>query len=182
MTSGYTQFSSNDEWMTPRYALRDFFSYTNIDPQQFKIWEPFYGDGRSTTIMQSMGYRVIDCNGKDFFTTPPPSQSDVILVSNIPFSKKKEILRFLLVTKNIPRFAVLLPVNTFYTKYFHEILEEAKDREVNMLIPNARIQYTRDGKKISYCALDTAWMVSGIDLPPPRFGMHFMPPVGPRDA
>ena len=179
-SSGYMQFSSNDEWMTPRYALRDFFSYTKID-KQYRIWEPFYGDGRSTNIMKTMGYDVIECEGKDFFSTPIPT-GNVILVSNIPFSIKKQILQFIFLEANIERFAILLPVNTFYTKYFHEILEKTENRNVNMLIPHARIQYTKNGKKISYCALDTAWMVSGIDLPTPRHGMHFMPAIGPRDA
>jgi hypothetical protein len=176
----FTPFNTDDEYMTPTYAFRDFFSYVNIDKEQYTLWEPFYGDGRSSEIMEGFGFDVIRCQGKDFFLTPPPEGDNIIMVTNPPFSTKKEVLRYVLEVYNIQRFAILLPSQTFYAKYFQKML--SGDRKITMLVPPARVQFVKNGVKTRCNALDTAWMVSGLPLPEPPHGIHYLPEIGPRDA
>jgi len=179
-TGTFTQFNTDDEYMTPTYALRDFFSYTKIDKERFKLWEPFYGDGQSGKTMKAFGYNVIECKDKDFFQTPAPSEDNVIMITNPPFSQKKDVLNHILNVMNFKRFAILIPSSTFFAKYLHKMIADKKE-SFQMLIPNARIQFVKNGVKTRCNALDTAWFVSGIDLPDTNGSLHFMPAVGPRD-
>ena len=55
-------------------------------PRDKTIWEAFYGDGQSGQDLESMGFNVIH-EPIDFFSH---DEGDVI-VSNIPFSKKKDV-------------------------------------------------------------------------------------------
>ena len=69
--------------MTPKYAwewIKDFI------PKDKQIWEAFYGDGESGRYLTDLGFNVIH-EEVVFFTN---NVGDII-VSNPPFSQKKEI-------------------------------------------------------------------------------------------
>lgn len=170
----------DDEYMTPTYALRDLFNYVKIDPKKDKIFEPFYGTGYSTKIIQDMGYKVTPGKEVDFFKVKFPKRSS-ILVTNPPFSIKREVLQHVFVTKKCERFAILLPSQTVFSAYFHKMVKE-NNINIKILIPHARIQFVKDGVKTRCNALDTCWITSGIDLPDVQGGTHFMPAIGPRNG
>ena len=49
-------FLKHDDYMTPRYAWEDIKEYI---PSDKVIWEAFYGDGTSGTILEDLGFNVI---------------------------------------------------------------------------------------------------------------------------
>lgn len=173
----------DDEYMTPMYCLRDMLSYTKIGKEE-TLWEPFHGDGGSGAKMKKLGYKVIECKDQDFFTTPPPEDRSIIMVTNPPFSIKKEVLDHIINVQQWDRFAILIPAVTVHTRYFHKILEKRGDDMpvISLLFPHARIQFIKNGVKTRQNSTDTLWITAGIDLPFPRRGAHFMPVDGPRDA
>ena len=74
-------FLKHDDYMTPKYAWEDIKEYI---PKK-KIWEAFYGNGKSGDYLTELGFDVIH-EEIDFF------ENDLgeIIVSNPPFSKSKE--------------------------------------------------------------------------------------------
>ena len=76
-------FLKHDDYMSPRYVWEDIKKYI---PNDKVIWECFYGDGQSGKDLEDMGYEVIH-EPIDFFEN---NKGD-ILVSNPPFSKKKQV-------------------------------------------------------------------------------------------
>jgi hypothetical protein len=128
-------FIKHDDYMTPRYAwewIKDFI------PKDKVIWEAFYGDGESGKILSDLGFNVIH-EETDFFTN---NLGDVI-VSNPPFSKKKEVMTRL---KEIDKpFIIICPSSMINTKYIRNLF---KDDRLQIIIPNKRINFKKliDGK------------------------------------
>ena len=128
-------FLKHDDYMTPKYAwenIKDFI------PKDKVIWEAFYGDGKSGTHLQELGFNVVhEC--VDFF------ENDLgeIIVSNPPFSKCKEILSRLLILDK--PFILILPSSKINTSYFREW----KDKGLQIIIPIKRIHFEKhiDGEK-----------------------------------
>jgi hypothetical protein len=69
--------------MTPKYAWENIKQYI---PKK-KIWEAFYGDGKSGSYLQELGFDEIH-EEIDFFE----ENRGEIIISNPPFSKSKEVL------------------------------------------------------------------------------------------
>ena len=178
---GFVTLRKDDEYMTPRYALRDMLTYVNIDPAKDTLFEPFYGTGRSSIVMKELGYEVVPGKEVEFFDVAFPDEANHILVTNPPFSIKRKVLDYIITQKKCRRFAILLPSPTIFAAYFHEMIR-AQNLVVSVLIPNARIQFVKNGKKTRCNALDTCWITAGIDLPDAGGGSHFPPAVGPRDG
>lgn len=86
------KFSKNDELYTPEILVRPILKY--LKPKSV-IWCPFdtkYSE--FVIILKEEGHKVIYSHswyGKDFFNYKPSEPYDYIL-SNPPFSKKKEVL------------------------------------------------------------------------------------------
>ena len=76
-------FSKHDDYMAPKYAWEWIIDFV---PRHKTIWETFYGDGNSGKYLTELGLNVIHTQN-DFFTS---DEGDVI-ISNPPFSKKKEV-------------------------------------------------------------------------------------------
>ena len=129
------KFIEHDDYMTPKYAwewIKDFI------PKDKVIWEAFYGDGESGKILSDLGFNVIH-EETDFFTN---NLGDVI-VSNPPFSKKKEVMTRL---KEIDKpFIIICPSSMINTKYIRNLF---KDDRLQIIIPNKRINFKKliDGK------------------------------------
>ena len=88
----------------PLYAIRDLLDHWQLE--NLHIYEPFIGSGHSTKCMRKLGHTVY-APGGDFFTHGVPDRS-LYLITNPPFSIKKEILRKIFVEWNHPRVALLL--------------------------------------------------------------------------
>ena len=85
------QYKLDDEYMTPFYAFNGLFEYIKID-KNTKIWEPFLGDGGSVKKMKKIGFSEVHAEDINFFECTAPDR-DAILVTNPPFSIKKQVLR-----------------------------------------------------------------------------------------
>lgn len=145
--------TKNDEWMSPNHIWDTVLQYTPIDK---KIWEPFYSpDSTSGDYMISKGYDVI-WRKEDFFEVDYP---DRIIITNPPFSKKKQILEKLF--NNDYAFMILLPMNCLFRVYFQKYLDK-----VQIIIPNRRINFIKKDlglqKNIN---LECVWICHKMNLP-----------------
>ena len=151
-------FIKHDDYMTPKYAwdwIKDFI------PKDKVIWEAFYGDGESGKILSDLGFNVIH-EETDFFTN---NLGDVI-VSNPPFTKKKEVMTRL---KEIDKpFIIICPSSMLNTQYVRHLF---KDDRLQIIIPNKRINFKKliDGKVPDNwgdrCSFDCFYYCWKLDLP-----------------
>jgi len=146
-------FLKYDDYMTPNNAWDNIIEYI---PKDKKIWECFYGDGRSGKYMKSIGLNVIH-EPIDFFKN---NLGDII-ISNPPFTLKKEVFtRLKLLDKP---FIMICPSSMINTKYFRELFKET---EIQILIPRKRIQFIKDGlEKEGRCNFDCFYYCYKINLP-----------------
>lgn len=130
-------FLKHDDYMTPKSAWDNIKNYI---PKDKVIWECFYGDGDSGKYLKELGYNVIH-EPVDFFKT----DMGEILVSNPPFSKKKQVLTRL---KELGKpFIMIMPSSSINTLYVRELFSNCKDK-LQIIIPRRRINFTKkiDGK------------------------------------
>tara|TARA_Y100001938_G_C8040536_1_gene405929 strand:+ start:28 stop:534 length:507 start_codon:yes stop_codon:yes gene_type:complete len=130
-------FIKHDDYMTPKKSWEDILNYI---PKDKVIWEAFYGDGESGEFMKQLGLNVIH-EPIDFF------ENDLgdIIISNPPFSKKKEVFTRL---KELDKpFIMICPSSCINTKYMRELFGNSKDA-LQIIIPRRRINFTKkiDGK------------------------------------
>ena len=131
--------SGNDEFYTPRYAVKPITKY--IKPNS-TIWCPF--DTEQSLFVQEfqkVGHKVIYThidNGIDFFTTPTPICDYII--SNPPYSMKGEVLSRLF-DIGIP-FAMLVGVVGLFES--QKRFEMFRDNEFEIMYFNKRIAYFKD--------------------------------------
>tara|TARA_R110001592_G_scaffold268772_2_gene535084 strand:- start:2701 stop:3528 length:828 start_codon:yes stop_codon:yes gene_type:complete len=143
--------------MTPKYCWQNIEEYI---PKDKIIWEAFYGDGKSGTYLEEMGYNVIH-EPVDFFKN---DMGDII-VSNPPFSKSKEVMNRLL--KLDKPFIILFPSSKINTQYFREW----RNKNLQIIIPRARIHFDKkvDGETPedykSSCNFDCFYYCYKMNLP-----------------
>jgi Adenine-specific methyltransferase EcoRI len=125
-------FLKHDDYMTPKYAWENIKDYI---PTNKVIWEAFYGDGKSGTYLQELGFEVIH-EPIDFFEN---SKGDVI-VSNPPFSKSNEVLTRL---KELNKpFIVIFPSSKINTQYVRNLFMNTTD-PLQIIIPRKRIHFEK---------------------------------------
>lgn len=147
-------FTNDDDFMTPKSAWEDISQYI---PKNKVIWECFYGDGRSGAYLRELGFEVIHEN-IDFFE----NNLGDILVSNMPYSIKKEVFTRL---KKIDKpFVMLVPTTTLHTKYFKNLFEN--DR-IQVILPYKKRQFSSNKKalKKSGCSFYTCYICYKMNLP-----------------
>lgn len=137
----------------------------HLDPSTHYILEPFVGSGHSTKHMRSQGFQVTNGNHVDFFkqTVPvPPPGMKVVLVSNPPFSIKRQILSHL-ESLGMHDVALLLPAPVLFTKYFHTFCH---DHHVQLVIHSKRCAFLDPvtGKAGGSASFDVAWICVGLGL------------------
>lgn len=128
-------YIKNDEYYTPNSEwdkIKDFI------PKDKKIWEAFYGDGNSTKYLTSLGFDVISYN-EDFFT----SNHGDIVVTNPPFSKKKEVINRLIDLNK--SFIMIMPLEVLTYKYIEPIRDH-----LQLLIPKKRMIFLKDNKEVKF--------------------------------
>ena len=83
----------NDECYTPRYGVEPIIKYL---PEGKTIWCPFDTENSEyVKVLREKGFNVIYSHialGQDFYTYEPEEEWD-IMVSNPPFTKKKDIFK-----------------------------------------------------------------------------------------
>ena len=123
-------FKKHDDYMTPKHAWEDI---KHLIPK-VKIWEAFYGDGKSGEYLTELGYDTIH-EERDFFTEPPDEWD--MIVSNPPFSHSKEVMKKLL--EYDKPFIIIMPSSKINTSYFREW----KDKGLQIIIPRKRIHFVK---------------------------------------
>jgi len=147
-------FLKHDDYMTPKYVWENIKEYI---PKNKVIWEGFYGDGKSGTYLEELGFKVIH-DKDDFFE----SNKGDILVSNPPFSKIKEVLERI-VELDKP-FIMILPSSKINTQYFRNLFIDKKDK-IQIIIPRKRIQFIKDGNDLqNKCNFDCFYYCWKINL------------------
>jgi len=145
-------FNKNDEYMTP------FSAWDNIKqfiPRDKVIWEAFKGSGESCTHLQKLGFDVVSTD-EDFFTCAHGE----CIVTNPPFSKKKEVLQRL---KELDKpFILIMPVSTLSTQYIKKYFKD----QLQIIIPKKRIQFhgTPNAINIKGCHFDCFYFCYKINL------------------
>jgi hypothetical protein len=129
-------FTKYDDYMTPNYAWDNIKDYI---PKDKIIWEAFYGNGNSGNYLKTLGFNVVH-EEIDFFNN---DKGDII-VSNPPFTIKKEIL-IRLKELNKP-FILIMPCSTLTTQYIRTLFKN----DIQIIIPRKRIQFIKlvDNKEI----------------------------------
>jgi hypothetical protein len=131
-------FAVHDDYMTPASAWENIAhlmpKYYIQGPimRRIVLWEPFYGDGTSGRhLREATGCQVVH-EPKDFFTY----NAGDIVVTNPPFSKKKEVFTRL---KALGKpFIVVCPASVLTTQYFRQLFS---DEQIQIIIPRKRIQF-----------------------------------------
>jgi len=149
-------FIKHDDYMTPKHAWENIKQYI---PNK-KIWEAFYGDGKSGAYLTEMGFEVIH-EPVDFF------ESDLgeIIVSNPPFSQIKEIMKRLMIIDK--PFILLLPSSKINTSY----IRAWKDKNLQIIIPRKRVHFDKhiDGIPVknqqNKCNFDCFYYCYKMNLP-----------------
>ena len=142
---GYT---GNDNFMTQKETwelIKDFI------PKDKKIWESFYGDGKSGQWLKELGFDVIH-QDIDFFE----NNLGECIVSNPPFGKKKRILSTLY-ERNTP-FILIMPYEVIFYKYF----DKFKTKDLQLIIPKRRIHFIKEGelKKFNFDCVFFCWKMN----------------------
>ena len=127
-----SKYSLNDEYYT---TLKIWESIREYIPKNKIIWECFYSpNSKSATHLRNLGFEVV-WKDVDFFTN---NYGD-ILVSNMPFSKKKEVLTRL---KQLDKpFIMLFPTASIQTKFFKNLFENDK---IQIILPSEKLNYEGD--------------------------------------
>ena len=123
-------FNKHDDYMTPDHAWDDIKQYI----PKVKIWEAFYGDGKSGDYLKELGYDVIN-EERDFYDEPP--EYDCI-VSNPPFSDTRNIIPRL--NELDKPFILIMPSSKINTQYFRD---NFMNKGVQLIVPKKRINFIK---------------------------------------
>lgn len=152
-------YKVDDEYMTPGWVwdlLRPHI------PHWTRVWDPFPGDGNSAKYMaDELHWEVY--TDTTFFEEDCKAWAECdIVVTNPPFSRKKEVLTKLK-EHNMP-FAILLPVETLGNHYLHDLFAET---QLQLLCPRGRINFIKDNKPtkaVSFYSVFFCWQLLDKDL------------------
>ena len=150
--------SNHDDYFT---RFETWSSISCFIPRSRIIWEPFYSPYRSSgDHFRKLGFEVIFQNDNFF-----ESNHGDILVSNMPYSKKKEVFTRL---KELEKpFIMLVPSTTLHTKYFYDLF---KDERIQLIIPKQKINFDKcvdgviDEKQKSNCSFYTLFICWKMEL------------------
>ncbi len=145
---------SNDECMTPDYGVYPILEYI---PKNAVVWCPFDTEDSEFVKIISKSNKVIYSHiskGENFYTYEPEEHWDII-VSNPPFTKKREIFKRAL-SFNKP-FALLM-TNVWLNDSAPKQL--FKDKDLQLLMFDKRIKFMNNGiiqNKITFSSSYYCW-------------------------
>jgi hypothetical protein len=164
-TPGVVQ--GRDLFQTPNYATRLLLPYI---PQNIRtVWECAAGEGKMANMFLAFGYGLIatDINSNyrnvDFVNDIIPFPSDTAIITNPPFSLKKQFFERC-IAYSVP-FALLIPADISQwicrgiEYYGCEIL--LPDRRINYITPTGRSQATKN----SQAQFHSMWLTYRFKLP-----------------
>lgn len=135
--------NEQDEYYTPPILVRPILKYI---PAGAVVWCPFdTEDSEFVQLIRKNGNAVIAShiwNGQDFFKWKPSEHYDCI-VSNPPFSRKKEVLQKLYDLGKPFAMVLGLPILNY-----QEIGEFFLDKELQLLIVDKKVSF--DGNTASF--------------------------------
>ena len=133
--------SGNDEFYTPKYAIKPILKYI---PKERVVWCPFdTKDSNFVKMLEERGNEVIAThrdNGFDFFNYAPEKYEYDYIVSNPPYSRKADVLKRLF-ELNMP-FAMLLGVVGLFES--QNRFEMFRDNEFEVMYMNRRVSYFKN--------------------------------------
>ena len=123
----FTQDKDSDNYITNK---EQWFRIKEFIPKDKQIWSPFYCDGKQKEYFKEMDFDIIH-NDEDFFKN---NKGDII-IDNIPFSKKKAILKRL---KDLDKpFILIINSMMLNYKYFQEWFKDY----MQVIVPIQRIKF-----------------------------------------
>lgn len=129
--------SGNDEFYTPRYAIRPILKY--LKPNSI-VWCPFdTNDSLFKELLEKEGHTVMNSHleeGSDFFNLETPKACDYI-ISNPPYSLKNEVFESLF-ERSTP-FAMLVGVVGLFES--QKRFEMFRDNQFEVMYMNRRVSY-----------------------------------------
>jgi len=157
------QPSVNDLYETPVKTLDMVLQL--LDRKRHFLWEPFRGTGHSTRYMRSLGYTVTNGDHVNFFEQSVPVAPDgmeTVLVSNPPFSVKRQIVARL-ESLGVHKVALLLPAPVLFTQYFRDYCQL---HPVQLIVHTKRCAFLdpATGKPGKQPSFDVAWICVGPNL------------------
>ena len=146
------KLNNDDDYMTPN-AVWD--SIKHLIPKDKIIWECFYGNGESGKYLSKIGFNV-ESYDIDFFNETNFKYD--ILISNMPYSIKAKVFQKL-AEINKP-FMMLVPVATMTKQYLKKYFKN----QIQIIIPERRIQFIKNGKQTDRCYFDTIFICYKMNL------------------
>ena len=153
----------NDEYNTPEIAYNPIRYLSNFLFNK-TIWDPFVSEKPTAKDrikkMFPVSKEVIHDRTFDLLTFKLPERFDII-ITNPPFSKKKEIIQQLFILDK--PFCCLLPFDVLSRKY---MMVELQTREnLHVILPSQRFDFesvyekeTDQKKKKSTCPFSSIWL------------------------
>ncbi len=146
-----TYIKKDDDWETPKECLEVLLKYIG---ENDIIYDPFYCNGRVIDEWKKLERECIN-DDQDAFNREHPLFD--VLVSNIPFSLKKESME-LAVNLGMP-FALLMPIEALGSKW---ITPYWREKDFKIIIPDGRWAFTKKGKLQGGSWFDTCWITWGL--------------------
>jgi hypothetical protein len=152
----WSQVQTDDEYNTPKELWENIKEF--LPGKDVVVWEAFYGNGKSGTILSDLGCTVIQSNVDFFWDNTKIIEKADMIVSNIPFSRKKEILTKL---KEIDKpFIIIMPASTMFTQY----LSETFKNELQIIVPKTRMHFEKDGVLMKRTSFDSCYYCYKMNL------------------
>ena len=146
------KLKKDDDYNTPKIVFK---SIAHLVPKDKIIWECFYGDGNSGKYLKELGFNV-ETEDIDFFIDP--SFNYDILISNPPYSIKAKVFERLAAIDK--PFMMLVPVATMTKLYLKKYFKY----KIQIIIPERRIQFVKNGIQTDRCYFDTVWLCYKMDF------------------
>ena len=141
----------DDDYETGSDILESLTPY--LEPNKI-IYDPFYCNGTVIEEWKKLGFDCIN-EKKDAFDREHPEFD--ILISNIPFTKKKECVELAF---NLGKpFALLMPIDALGSKWIGKYFDK-----LQYIIPCGRYNFLKNGAKTKGCWFDTMWLCYGLNL------------------
>lgn len=152
----WSQLHTDDEYYTPKElweAIKDY-----LPKKDTVVWEAFYGNGKSGNILSDLGCTVIQSNADFFDDNKKIIEKADMIISNIPFSKKKEILAKL---KDIDKpFIIIMPASTIFTQY----LRDTFGNQIQIIVPKQRMHFEKNGVIMKRTSFDSCYFCYKMNL------------------
>ena len=140
------KLKKDDDYQTPKHV---FESIQHLIPKDKVIWESFYGNGDSGKYLKELGFKV-ESHDVDFFDDQKFNYD--IIISNPPYSIKAKVFKKL--SEIDKPFMMLVPVSTMTKQYLKKYFKD----KIQIVIPERRIQFIKDGVQTKRCFFDTVWI------------------------